>query len=270
MRCPLGTQVTVTTSMSRLKLKGHRCASPPSASGSHTHSTWRRALDGRTRRPLYSPAFAPKAIVLRPVNGLRRVGMPEESVKRKVLRAAKKILSPEFQFVENRCVLLLSMISRSKPGAASFAGTISTTHIRVPGPTLSLLVSLPRRLTGYGANSNPPRSLLRSQPTLSSFHSGFPTSHSRFYSKSSCVALSCPSKTRGPHGITKCLPNGCPSPRFAVNGEPLPTRTLFCGPRSRQISTTSGWTSCESVRSPYCSMFTFASAGATSMIAKRP
>ena len=163
------------------------------------------------------------------------------------------------------------MISCSKPGAASFAGTISTTHVRVPGPTLSLLVSLPRRLTGYGVNSNPPRSLLPSQPSIrtqSSFHSGFPTSHSKFFSKSSCVALSCPSKTRGPHGITKCPPNGCPSPRFAVNGERSPTRTLFCGPGLRQISTTFGLMSCNSVRSPYCLMFTFASAGATSMIAK--
>jgi hypothetical protein len=30
--------------------------------------------------------------------------MPEGSVRRKVLRAAKKVLSPEFQFVENRYV----------------------------------------------------------------------------------------------------------------------------------------------------------------------
>jgi hypothetical protein len=163
------------------------------------------------------------------------------------------------------------MISRSKPGAASFAGTMSTTCIRVPGPTLSLLVSLPRLLTGYGVNSDSPRTLLPSQPSIrthSSFHSGFPTSHSKSFSKSSCVALSCLSKTRSPHGITKCPPNGCPSPRFAVNGERSPTRTLFYGPGLHQISITFGLASCKSVRSPYCLMFTFASAGATSMIAK--
>ena len=150
------------------------------------------------------------------------------------------------------------------PSTANPAGTPN----HLPGRTLSLRYSLPQCPTGR--ESEPPNSSPPSQPiqTWSSFHSASPTSHSKFFNKSFCVAPSRPSKARLPHGIKKCPPNGSQSPRFAAHGGRSPTPTPFSGPGSRQISTCPGLTSCNSAPSPYYSMSTFALVGEKSTTAK--
>jgi len=92
--------------MSRQNGQGHRRrAVTLSATGSHTTSTWHFAFGLLDDLFLSSPA--PKATTPSFVDVFRREGMSEECVKRKVSRAAKRVLASDPQLGDNMYVLLI-------------------------------------------------------------------------------------------------------------------------------------------------------------------
>jgi len=92
--------------MSRLNGYGHRRrAVTLAATGSHTTPTWHIAFRLVDDLLLCSPAS--KATTPGFVDVFRREGMSEECVKRKVPKAAKRVLASDPQLADNMYVLLI-------------------------------------------------------------------------------------------------------------------------------------------------------------------
>ena len=158
-------------------------------------------------------------------------------------------------------------ISHSNLSIADFAAIMS--QISLPDLTLSLPDFRPRcpvRCKGTFP-SNSANQLLRRIMTY--FHSVSPTSRSKSFSIYFYVAPNLPSETHPFQSITKSPPNGFLSRRCAAHGGSSLTPVHLSGPRSRQISTFTGLTSCNSALNLCCLTSTFAWVAATLTIVNR-
>jgi hypothetical protein len=197
--------------------------------------------------------------------------MPEESVKQKFLKVARRVLTMDPQSIDNTYVVLRDMpgeISHSNFGImiADFPPIMSQDSL--PGLTLSLLDFRPRSPAGCEGTSPSNSASQLLQPIVAYFHSVSPTSRSKSFSTSFYVAPNHLSKTHPFQSITRSPPSGFPSHRSAGRGGLLLTPVHPSGPRSRQTLTFTGLTSCNSALSLSCSTSTFAWVGATLTIVK--